>query len=87
MIIKDRIVLEKRSQHCVESVRIRSFSGPYFPAFGLNTGFSRSAGFINSSFSRKTGAMLCTPLTPMFEGQKISGTEDVTSNPQNIYFK
>ena len=22
--------------HCVKSVRIRSFSGPYFPAFGLN---------------------------------------------------
>ena len=24
-------------KHCVKSVRIRSFSGPYFPAFGLNT--------------------------------------------------
>ena len=23
--------------HCVKSVRIRSFSSPYFPAFGLNT--------------------------------------------------
>ena len=23
--------------HCVKSVRILSFSGPYFPAFGLNT--------------------------------------------------
>ena len=23
--------------HCVKSVRIRSFSGPHFPAFGLNT--------------------------------------------------
>ena len=23
--------------YCVESVRIRSFSGPYFPAFGVNT--------------------------------------------------
>ena len=25
------------AKHCVKSVRIRSFSGPYFPAFGLNT--------------------------------------------------
>ena len=25
-------------QHCVKSVRIRSFSDPNFPAFGLNTG-------------------------------------------------
>ena len=24
--------------HCMKSVGIRSFSGPYFPAFGLNTG-------------------------------------------------
>ena len=23
--------------HCVESVRIRSYSGPHFPAFGMNT--------------------------------------------------
>ena len=25
-------------KHCVKSVRIRRFSGPYFPAFGLNMG-------------------------------------------------
>ena len=25
-------------QHCVKSVHSRSFSGPYFPAFRLNTG-------------------------------------------------
>ena len=25
------------SLHCVKSVRIRSYSGPHFPAFGLNT--------------------------------------------------
>ena len=24
-------------QHCVKYVQIRTFSGPYFPAFGLNT--------------------------------------------------
>ena len=23
--------------HCVKSVHIRSYSGPYFPTFGLNT--------------------------------------------------
>ena len=23
-------------EHCVKSVRVRSYSGPYFPAFGLN---------------------------------------------------
>ena len=26
--------------HCVRSVRIRSYSGSYFPAFGLNTEYS-----------------------------------------------
>ena len=34
--------------HCVKSLHIRSFSGPYFPAFGLNTeylsAFSPNAG-------------------------------------------
>ena len=33
-----RSVLRKISlvSHCVKSARIRSFSGPHFPAFGLN---------------------------------------------------
>ena len=26
-----------RTCHCMKSVRIRSYSGPHFPAFGLNT--------------------------------------------------
>ena len=30
--------LRVHGTHCVKSVRIRSFSGPHFPAFGLNTG-------------------------------------------------
>ena len=25
-------------RHCVKSIRIRSYSGPHFPAFELNTG-------------------------------------------------
>ena len=28
--------------HCVKSARIRSFSGPYSPAFGLNTIYSNT---------------------------------------------
>ena len=34
-----RIGIYKNQQnfHCVKSIRIRSYSGPYFPAFGLNT--------------------------------------------------
>ena len=27
----------KAKKHCVKSVRIRSYSGPHFPAFGMNT--------------------------------------------------
>ena len=42
----DRVILENSSLinrqsdffHCVKSVRIRSYSGPHFPAFRLNTG-------------------------------------------------
>ena len=29
--------LKDRFKHCVNSVRIRSYSGPHFLAFGLNT--------------------------------------------------
>ena len=29
--------IDKSNYHCAKSVEIRSFSGPYFPAFGLNT--------------------------------------------------
>ena len=29
--------LNHYGSHCMKSVRIRNFSGPYFPAFGLNT--------------------------------------------------
>ena len=28
---------KEHTMHCVKSVRIRSYSGPHFPAFGLNT--------------------------------------------------
>ena len=31
----DSVKLSMRAQDCVISVRIRSYSGPYFPAFGL----------------------------------------------------
>ena len=31
------LLTEENYRHCVKSVRIWSFSGPYFPAFGLNT--------------------------------------------------
>ena len=34
-----RRALEEHSAdtHCAKSVRVRSYFGPYFPAFGLNT--------------------------------------------------
>ena len=37
--------------HCVKSVRIRSFSGPYFPAFGLHSRIQSECGKIRT---RKT---------------------------------
>ena len=38
-------------KHCVKNVRIRSFSGPYFPAFGLNSRIQSECGKIRT---RKT---------------------------------
>ena len=34
---KAELDVQYRSSHCVQSVRILSFSSPYLPAFGLNT--------------------------------------------------
>ena len=33
---------EATLSHCVKSVRVRSYSGPYFPAFGLDTNQNNS---------------------------------------------
>ena len=41
-------VREVKFLHCVKSVRIRSYSGPYFPAFGLNTGKMRTRITLNT---------------------------------------
>ena len=32
-----KTLVKNTTGHCVKSVNIRSYSGPYFPAFGLNT--------------------------------------------------
>ena len=34
----NKVVRFIEKAHCVESVRIQSYSGSYFPAFGLNAG-------------------------------------------------
>ena len=39
--------------HCVKSVRIRNYSGPHFPAFGLNT--ERYGVFSGEIFSPNAG--------------------------------
>ena len=35
--IRGAIVRIEKTNHCIKSVRIRSYSGPHFPTFGLNT--------------------------------------------------
>ena len=40
--------------HCVKSIGIRRFSGPYFPAFGLNTERSEVSPRIQSKCGKKT---------------------------------
>ena len=40
-----------KKEHCAKNARSRSFSGPYFPTFGLNTEIRR----VNLRFSSKCG--------------------------------
>ena len=37
-MFKCRLEVTSTNQHSVKMIQIRSFSGPHFPAFGLNTG-------------------------------------------------
>ena len=34
---KEKYEQNSNYYHCVNTVRIQSYSGPYFPSFGLNT--------------------------------------------------
>ena len=38
VVVYNEFINEALNLHCVKSVRIQSYSGPYFPAFGLNKG-------------------------------------------------
>ena len=53
------------AKHCVKSVRIRSYSGqyfPHFPAFELNTGkcFLRSIKYVSDKCNEDEGDTLST---------------------------
>ena len=45
-----------KAHHCVKSVRIRSFSGLHFPAFGLSTDQKKSK---YGHFSRSDKIIIC----------------------------
>ena len=50
--------------HCVKSARIRSYSGPYFPAFGMNT--ERYSVFLRIQFECGKTRTRITPNTDTF---------------------
>ena len=63
----DRILAQilappKLNTHCVKSVRIRSYFGPYFPVFGLNTDtfYAVTIGF-HQTLNERTYSALHTP--------------------------
>ena len=49
--------------HCVKSVRIRGYSGPYFPAFGLNMDQNNSEYGHFLCNEQQAGGFLCGVLT------------------------
>ena len=55
--------------HCVKSVRIRNYSGPYFPAFGLNTERYGVSLCIQSAFEKTQPRI--TPNTDTFHAVVI----------------
>ena len=71
----------EKKLHCVKSVRIRSYSGPHFPAFGLNT--ERCVEYL--SVQSKCGKMWTriTPTTVTFYAvltiYEINNCEEINS--------
>ena len=69
--------------HCVKGVRIRSFSSPHFPAFGLNT----ERYFVSlriQSECRKIRTRR-TPNTDTFKVVIIIGITETSENALNLY--
>ena len=68
--------------HCVKSVRIWSYSGPYFPAFGLNNSkyghFSRSVIFITTYHFP---AISCQGYIPSI----VAGVVSIRSCPPEVF--
>ena len=62
---KDAIVA-----HCVKNVRIRSYSGPHFPAFGLNTDRYRVSFRVQSKCGKMRTRI--TPNTDNFHAVNVS---------------
>ena len=58
--------------HCVKSVRIRSYSGPYFPSFGLNTERYGVSFRIQSEWGKMQTRI--TPNTDAFHAESATGS-------------
>ena len=64
--------------HCVKSIRIRSFSGPYFPAFGLNTERYEVSFHIQSDYEKIRTRK--TPNTDTFHAVWVLNTPLISYN-------
>ena len=80
--------------HCVESVRIRSFSGQHFPAFGLNTEIYRvnlhiqsECGKIRTRIATNIGTIFVeTSIIDVLQGPKYAfiPKDLITQNQSNF---
>ena len=50
--VRERILSSCLEWHCVKNVRIQSYSGPHFPAFGMSTGRYSVSLRIQSKFGK-----------------------------------
>ena len=71
-------------KHCVKSVHIPSFSGPYFPAFGLNTErYSVSLRIQSECGKIRTKK---TPNTDTFNAMKFCGIDCINKKYPTKFF-
>ena len=70
-------------KHCIKSVHIRSYSGPHFPAFGLNTQTYKVSLRIQSECEKVRTRI--TPNTDTFYAVKVSA-KSLTTVFDEVHF-
>ena len=85
--IKSNMLLRIAKEQCVKSVRIRSYSGPHFLTFGLNSGIQSECGKMRTRITPNTENFYAMERILMFEKYIRKNYLRLGSRPKVFYKK